>query len=77
MREGKIYIDRDNPMVARINTADYPDIDWTTEDGKEELSALGFWAGRQYPLLCHIIFMCGDDEIGELMIAGSPLEPKN
>ena len=55
-----------NTGMARVDCAEL-DCDWTTEDGRDELSAIAYNLHCRYPQIVHVQFMLGPDKVGEMM----------
>jgi len=56
-----------DPSVMIINVEDYPGLDPTTQDGKDELSAIGFQASYDHPGKNHFLFMHKGEQIGQMI----------
>jgi hypothetical protein len=50
-----------------INVEDYPGLDHTTDEGKEQLSAIGFAASYNNPGKCHFLFKHKGEQIGRMI----------
>jgi hypothetical protein len=57
-----------DPSVMIINVEDYPDIDPDTEEGKEQLGGIGFWAASQHPNKWHFLFFRKGEQIGQMVV---------
>jgi hypothetical protein len=56
-----------DPSVMIINVEDYPGLDPTTDEGKEQLSAIGFQASYNNPGKCHFLFKHKGEQIGQMI----------
>src|SRR6516164_8788554 len=56
-----------DPSVMIINVEDYPGLDPTTQDGKDQLSAIGFQASHDHPGKNHFLFMHKGEQIGQMI----------
>ena len=56
-----------DPSVMIINVEDYPGLDPATDEGKEQLSAIGFAASRDNPGKCHFRFKHKGEQIGQMI----------
>ena len=56
-----------DPSVMIINVEDYPGLDPTTQDGKDQLSAIGFQASYDHPGKSHFLFMHKGEQIGQMI----------
>lgn len=57
-----------DPSVCIVNVEDYPDVNWQTDDGKEEFSRIGFNIAWRDSSKWHIVFCCGGEEVGEIIV---------
>ena len=56
-----------DPSVMIINVEDYPGLNPTTQDGKDQLSAIGFQASHDHPGKNHFLFMHKGEQIGQMI----------
>jgi hypothetical protein len=56
-----------DPSMMIINVEDYPGLDPNTDEGKEQLSAIGFQASYANPDKCHFIFKHKGEQIGQMI----------
>lgn len=54
--------------VAIVNIEDLPDIDWKTDDGKDELSGVAYRLHYDHPDRWHIVFHEKGVKIGEMIL---------
>jgi hypothetical protein len=55
-------------MTKEIQVEDYPDIDPSTEDGKEQFTLLVCDMSRRDPALTYFVFKRGGEVIGEMYV---------
>lgn len=63
-----IRADPIDPSKVIVDVEDYPHIDWTTADGKEQLSAVAIWFMHAHPDKWHVVFQEKGETIGEMIM---------
>jgi hypothetical protein len=58
----------DDPSVMVINVEDYPGLDPSTKEGKEQLSGIAFAASHANPDKWHFLFKHKGEQIGEMIV---------
>jgi len=66
----------DDPSVMVINVEDYPGLDPSTEEGKDQLSSIGFASASANPGKCHFLFKHKGEQIGQ-MIVRTMMDPEH
>jgi hypothetical protein len=66
----------DDPSVMVINVEDYPGLDPSTEEGKDQLSSIGFANSHTHPDKRHFLFKHKGKQIGQ-MIVRAMMDPEH
>jgi hypothetical protein len=56
----------ENTGMVRIDVDDV-ECDWTTEQGRDELSAIAADLHKQWPSIVHVQFRCKNETVGEMV----------